>query len=272
MTRTSIALYRALLHGLPPSFRNEYEEQMVEACAEMARTRPGPRGAAALWWLLSEDLVKTMGREWKAELMSMLLIRAFAPRTVGLVAVLGALTWFAVFLGPQWGIIGTGYRPNAIMLGAVLLTIGIASQAAIEWRDWPRVRRLGAATLLLSIVLLGLQAPIASGVSFDTSHDSPVRGLGVYTLPLGVAVLVLAWGWTQTRVRAVALMPGAVLMALAVTLLFPSQAGWFDLWDFVFRYGYLLAALVIVAWDGYRLIGGPTLRLEWPTTPGVRTT
>lgn len=268
--RTSIALYRALLRGLPPSFRNEYGEQMVEACTEMARSRPGPRGTAALWWLLGEDLVKTIGREWKAELMSMSLVRAVAPRIVGLVAVLGALTWFVVFIGPQWNIISNGYRPNAIMLGAVLLTIGTAGQAALEWRDWSRLRRLGAATLLLSIVLLGLQAPIASGVSFDTAHESPVRGLGVYTLPLGVALLILAWGWTQTRVRAVALIPGAVLMALAITLLFPSRAGWFDLWDFVFRYAYLLVALAIVARNGYRLIGGPILRLERPTTPRVR--
>jgi hypothetical protein len=244
---------------------------MVDAFSELTHVRRGFLGGAALWWLLIRDLVATMIQEWKAELMSTSTLRTLAPRVAGLSAFLGALTWFVVFLGPQWGFSDQAYRPVAILLGAILLTIGLAARAVIEWAGWRPLRRLGFGALLLSFVLLGVQAPIyedvvflKEGVSFDTAQDAPVRGIGVYILPLAVAALVMAWGWAQTRVRLLALLVGMALLALAVALLFPPQARWFDIWDFVFRYAYLLAALVIAARSGYQLIGGPIIRLEWP--------
>lgn len=263
---SGLRVYRAVLRLLPASFRREYGDLMVDAYAEMAASRSGRGRRLALWPLLVTDLLRTFAREWRDSLMSIAPLRTAAPSAVGLAMIAGAATWFAVFIGPEWGFLDHGYRPNAILLGAVLLSIGLAGHAVSAWGRWSPLRRAGEALLLASTALLGIQSTAAlhGGAMFETARTSPVGSVGVYTLPLAVALLVLAWGWTRSRHRTLASIPGVATMVLAIALLVPASTGWLAPWDFVFRYAYLLAALAIVAWHGYRHAGGPSVRLERP--------
>src|SRR5687768_13654448 len=49
-------------------------------------------------------------------------LRLFA----GVSALSGAALWFVLFIGPQWGFLGQGYRPNGIAAGAALVLVGLA--------------------------------------------------------------------------------------------------------------------------------------------------
>ncbi|MEZ4552942.1 MAG: hypothetical protein R3B59_03470 [Dehalococcoidia bacterium] len=215
-----------------------------------------------------------MFREWLEVIVSTLARLGLKERITGILALTGSLTWFIIFLGPQWGFLAWGYRPNAIMLGSALVSSSLVGEAIIMWSRWSVLRRIGSAALLLGVLLVGAQAPLgppfAGGVSFDTAQDAPVRGLGVYWLPIAVSLLVLAWGFGRAPRRAASLVPGFAALTLAITLLFPPQTGWFDLWDFVFRYAYLLGALVMVGWSGYQLLGGPIPEVTWHGTTRLR--
>lgn len=263
-----IRLYRALLWLLPPAFRREYGEVMTDAVRELAFDASRVHGGGAFVGtgpLAFGDLAMTIGREWKDELsMSR---RDLLVKLAGLSAIAGAVGWFTVFIGPQWGFVPHGYRPNAIMMTSLALAIGLIAVVVRQRNSWSRLRLVGMVPLIASVIAAVIQAPGAmGGVSFDFSGSGSSRGLAVHLLPLAISLLAIEWalpGAAGFRIWvALRLIPGVLSSVLAVALLFPAQTGWFDLWDFVFRYAYVFPAVWIAIHEGYRMLGGPSVQVH----------
>lgn len=275
-TRATETAYRALLLLLPPSFRREYGEVMLDTFRQLLREREvGRRGTLSLWWLLARDLAMTFGREWGTELL-VFDWRTLCFRLLGLAAILGAAGWFVAFIGPEWepfgdlgwGQNGLGYRPWVIVAASVLLATGLVGGVLREGARWSRTRLAGMLLLLASVLLIALQAPLPmGGVSF---FSTPPTGLGVYLLPVAVAVLAVAWarpfeGAPATPRAAMLLLRRAVALVTSVVafgLLLPVSAYWYDLWDFVVRSAFIFPALWVALSLGYRMLGGPLVKIR----------
>jgi hypothetical protein len=116
-------------------------------------------------------------------------LRLFA----GVSALSGAALWFVLFIGPQWGFLGQGYRPNGIAAGAALVLVGLALLLGADDDRWALIRRWEFLVIGATACLVGGAAvlPYFGSRSLNWAHE---LNAGWYVAIVGILGAVLCTG------------------------------------------------------------------------------